>query len=58
MESELGRKMEREWVKRWTTEFLGRRNPSWERKSLEESTGMILRLVFKQGCVQSLKKPQ
>lgn len=34
MESELGRKMEREkeWVKRWTTEFLGRRNPNWKRK--------------------------
>lgn len=44
MESDLGRKMEREreWVKRWTTEFLGRRNPSWERKCVRGEHEVVL----------------
>ena len=46
MESELGRQMEREreWVKRWTTEFLGRRKPNWERKCFRgEHEGVLFR---------------
>ena len=59
MESELGRKMEREKESGWRDgqqNFWGEETPIGRESALEESTGMILRLVSKQGCVRSLPK--